>query len=438
MKNILHIVFIVSLILLFSCNDDLLLKENATVYSKIYSSLEDIEAVDFIPKPDGSGFLILANNKNTTNSNIYLISTDNEGYIDSTYHIKTEFYDQGKTLKSQGNDIYVLGNRRENLEARISRALLLKAEANGKPVKASDDTTTVIAEIKILAAKNTQSITMNDMLMDNGGSIYFAGAVQRLPNTVTNEIIQIYNLSEFNFQSSSPYKGQIEEIPRNLNDISYTYNNSRINRIIKENFSNYKSTYTTIGHAVSSNATGNIAPPSENIVRKIYEENLSSAADVKFLGDERNENLGAILLHKNNNSLFVGGSYQDNDSLFLIRTTYDPLNIDNENPVFTQTRYSFSGYGNKIVSMSQNYSGDIIMATTENFDVTEGALPEKSYLLKFSEAGLPIESEVFTLQNSKYYNIKKILSQDDNSIMILSNLEFENTSKSVGLLKIYF
>ncbi|MBK6266234.1 hypothetical protein JKA74_14405 [Marivirga sp. S37H4] len=443
MRYLLNIAFLIISVLLLSCKDDLLQEEAVPKFSKIYSSLEDIEAVDFIAKPDGSGYLILANNKNSTNTNsdIYLINTDNEGFQLSSFHIKTNTYDQGVTLKfGNENDLYILGIRKETANNAFSKSILLKANLEGEPVKAANDTTSSIAEIKTLAAESNQSITMNDFMIDAVGYIYFAGTIRRPQrNDKTNEIVQIYNLNNFNFEDTTTRVMQFEEIPRNLNSI--VYNNTTANKIIQEQFTSYNYLYTTIGHEYTSSNQDSVAPPSYNIVRKIYKEMQSAVAEPTTIGNENDEQLGAILQDGYEGNLYLAGSYRNsnNDSLFLIRSTFNPIQPDQENPYFSTNWFIFSGYGNNVVSMTRTNSGKIIMATTEYIPENElEAATTNSYLLKFSEAGILIENEAFKLQNSKFYNIKKILSLNDNSVIILSSLEFENTSKSVGLVKIFF
>ncbi|PTB90578.1 hypothetical protein C9994_17170, partial [Marivirga lumbricoides] len=108
-KFIRHIVLLLLIICLSDCSDDNLDPQSSGYY-KIFYGEADLEAVDFSSKSDGSGYIILANSKLGTDSDLYLISTDENGYEENTTLISIpEFYDKGVTLKILDNQIYILG-----------------------------------------------------------------------------------------------------------------------------------------------------------------------------------------------------------------------------------------------------------------------------------------------------------------------------------------
>ncbi|PTB91269.1 hypothetical protein C9994_15860, partial [Marivirga lumbricoides] len=61
-----------------------------------------------------------------------------------------------------------------------------------------------------------------------------------------------------------------------------------------------------------------------------------------------------------------------------------------------------------------------------------------SSLLKFSAAGVEIDNEYIEFQSSNLYNVKKIMVDNEDKIVILSSLLFENDAKAIGLTKIEF
>src|SRR5690606_13176036 len=107
---------------------------------------------------------------------------------------------------------------------------------------------------------------------------------------------------------------------------------------------------------------------------------------------------------------------ENKDSLFIITKEFNGVNTNSK-----QTITSIPGFGNVINSMAEDSNGNIIIATRDRQDIIDS-----SYLLKFSQSGQPIENEDFKFLSTGLYNIKKIESESNNVLVILSQKTFEN------------
>lgn len=426
-KNYIYILFLVSLA--YGCQLDPLPQDELSSFNKLYAVSENVEAIDFICKPDQSGYVILGNFKSNENSDLFLIDVAPDGLQRSLNRINTPFYDEGVKLKIDeiDNSLIILGHRRtEASQANVHQNFLLKTNLDGVPIKAENalETDSIPAEIKIITDTQNTPYQLNDFIIIPPHLIT-VGNIRQSPTGVFNKITRIYDWTTFNFSDTSDV--DILMTRQKPEDSQIPYNNSNSLSVWKGNSLN--AVYEVLGHSYRDNPAGERIEKSDNISWNIYTGIESSASEPLYIGTDNNEAFGDILYHSIRKT-YIAGNYivEGQDSLFLITKEYTGNN-NNSN----QKIYSFKGYGTKVSSLVEDNDQNIIMATIE-----EGTLNNISYLLKFSPSGEPIEDQEFEFASSGFYNIKKIESEPNNVLVILSQKIFENNSTAIGLMKIKF
>lgn len=424
-KLIQNIIFFLMAGLLLACNDDFLNPEKSEYY-KIFYGASDLEAVDFVAKNDDSGYLILANSKTSTDSDLYLIVTDENGYEEHTSLINTpEFYDEGVTLKILNDHVYLLGTRKSSAESNNFESVLLKISnqliAENNIVKEED--------ISFITLTNTSaySMKMNDFVfVENNTHIIFGGIVEE--NRETNEIVQIYaeNQTDVNDETGNKII-PIQQFPNN-----FTFDTTSVLRVFNDTEAE---TFTTVGQNFAANDSTSIATETRNIRRKIYRnKNVPAGNPIKVYA-VKDVQLGAALKEAGTSTYYYAGNHLTNDSLFIIRdiliSSDNPENIKNSQSI----QSFFVDEGHQVVSMGQKRNKDIIIATTNSNSGIENGV---SSLLKFSASGVQIDKEYVEFQSSNLYNVKKIVVDKEDKVIILSSLAFENDARAVGLTKITF
>lgn len=418
----------------YACQVDPLPDAEFSRFNKLYAVSENVEAIDFICKPDQSGYIILGNIKNNqnTNSDIFLVDVAPDGIQRDLIRINTLFFDEGVKLKvnEDDNSLIILGHRRaENTQTSGNQNFIIKANMDGIPFRAENalEEDSVIAEIKIFPEDPTEIVQLNDLLLIPPHLITVGFIKESQTSNRTNKITRIYDWNTIDFSDTSDVNiNKTIEIP-NLNDINYN-NNSRSLKVLPGNSEN--AIYSVYGQINKENPNPPISGKTENINWNIYTDILSRAPEpINDIGTDKNEELGSVLHHSNGKTYLAGNYFgEDEDSLFLITKEYRSITNSRDQKI-----YPFSGKGTKVSSLAEDFDNNIIMAT-----VKEGELNNISFLLKFSPAGKPIKDQNFVFESTGLYDIKKIECEPNNIVVILSQKEFENNSTAIGLMKIKF
>lgn len=417
----------------FACQLDPLPEDLKPGFNKLYAVSQNVEAIDFICKPDQSGYLILANIKTDDDSDIVLINV-NESGIQTDFHRITNsgFYDEGVKMKLLEQEaVLVLTHRKNSAQQENPEMnMLIKADLNGKPVDVNESDTTD-AEFKILQ-KNTSSeiISFNDFLVIPNYLIC-VGSIRNSPTSNTSKVTEIFELNDINFnESSNDEIERVQQKPAVLN-----YSGSHYLKILPGNTPN--EVYSVIGQENNENPEGTIQGPSLNITWEIYTDLLSTAPARPSLGSDKNDRFADYLRHSTNEKNYFLGNYNEanNDSIFLISKEY--INSQQEKPQkilnFRKDTTDTFGIGNIAASISEDSDGNIIVATLDEMESNTDA-----YLQKFSQEGNPIKNEKIEFKSTGFHNIKKIESEPNNVMVILSQKTFENNSTAIGLMKIKF
>jgi len=420
-KNII----IILLLPLVGCNLDQLPEDQLPSFDKLYVVSENVEAVDFICKPDASGYIIAGNLKSAENSDIIIIDVGSDGMQKNLHQIKTPFFDEAVSIKlyQEDNSIVILSHRKSDIsEPNVEQNLIIKADLNAIPFRAdnTDPNDTVSAEFKILTTKSNTPIQLQDFII-KPPNLICVGNIRQSATGNFSKLTQIFDISSVDFNDKND---SIVEMTRQKPD-SIPYNNSRNLKIMEGNAPS--AVYEVIAQNISENPNYGINGPSQNINWDIYTDLESSASERIFIGTDKNEIFGDVLYHSNNKN-YIAGNYLDSDTLFLISKEYIGINNNADQKITT-----IADYGNKVVSLTEDEEGNIIMATIE-----EGDANNVSHILKFSQSGQPIDDQDFVFNSTGLFNIKKIRNESGNILVVLSNKTFENNSTAIGLMKIKF
>lgn len=408
-----------------SCNLDPLLEDQTQSFDKLYAVSENVEAIDFICKPDASGYLVVGNIKSPDNSDIILIDVGANGMQNNLHRINTISYDEAVSmeLNPDDNTVWVMGHRRNDpSQPNVLQNVIFKTDLNGIPARASNlsPEDTISAEIKILNINDNSPIQLNDFLIIPP-SLITVGQIRESASGNFNRITQIFDISSINFNDKNDsLVTLLSEKPTQKN-----YNNSRYLKIIRGNEAS--SVYEVLGQNFNENPNNGINGPSQNISWDIFTDIQSDASERIFIGTDENEEFGDILYHSNAKN-YIGGNYIDTDTIFLITKDYTGSNNNQDQEIIT-----LGGYGNKITSLTEDEDENIIMSTIE-----EGEINNISNIMKFSQAGDTIDNQSFKFLSTGLYEIKKIESEAGNILVILSQKRFENNSTAIGLMKIKF
>ncbi|WKV11765.1 hypothetical protein [Marivirga harenae] len=424
-KNYLIYIAFLMLLSVTACNLDPFSEQEPSSFDKLYALSENVEAVDFICKPDASGYIVVGNSKSLDNSDIIIINVGSDGMQQNLHRISTPFYDEAVSVKlyQEDNSVLILAHRRvDPSEPEIERNLIVKSNLDGVPVGAegNDSSEEISADFKILTINENPSIYLNDFLIENQRLIAI-GNIHQDGNNNRRKITQIYDFNsvDFNNRNDSVFEKVREKLGSN-------FNSSNLNIKISPGNSP-ASVYEIIGQNMSENPNTETDNTSLNISWEIFTDLESNASERIYVGSDQDEEYGDILYHSNG-KYYVGGNYLQTDSIFLIAKEYNGSNNNSGQSIFTLV-----DYGNRVTSLTEDENEHIIMAT-----VDEGTLNSSSYILKFSQSGTPIEDEDFEFISTGFYNIQKIQSEPGNILVILSQKTFENNSTAIGLMKIKF
>ncbi|SMG18357.1 hypothetical protein SAMN05661096_01062 [Marivirga sericea] len=431
-KFFLHIAFIM-LLPMASCNLEPLEEDQLPSFDKLYAVSENIEAIDFICKPDASGYIIVGNltSSDNSNSDIIIIDVGANGIQQNFHRIYTPQHDEAVAIKLNENDnsVFILAHRKsDQSQDIIEQNLILKANLQGVPVRASNASIedTVSAEIKVLTPENNnQLIRLNDFLI-TPPNLICVGQIRLSPAGNYSRVTQIFNISSVDFNNSND--STIIEFRQKPDQKNYS--NSELFKITNGNVPS--AVYEVIGQNISENPDGDGSEPSQNITWDAYTDLESSAGEPIFIGTDRDEKFGDILYHSNGKN-YIAGNYENTDSatLFLITKEYTGFNNNRG-----QNVYAFSNYGNEVMSLTEDSDGNIIMATKKENEMDNN---NTSHLLKFSQSGVPIENQEFEFRGTGLDNVvRKIESEPGNILVILSQKTFDNNSTAIGLMKIKF
>jgi len=417
------------LLLLSGCNLDLTPEDKLASFDKLYAVSQNVEAVDFICKPDNSGYILIGNLKfdDNNNSDIIIVDVGSDGMQQNFHRIKTPFYDEAISIQlyEDDNSVLVLCHRKlGGAESPIERNLIIKSNLDGIPFKAENTNPedTISAEFKILNITDNNPIYLNDFILIPPHLIS-VGHIRQSSSGKQRKITQIFDITSINFNDSND---SIVKMTMEKPSATLPYDGSKSIMVMKGNAPS--AIYEVLGEKTFQNPNNEIDEEgSQNITWNIYSELEAPAAPPIWIGTDNNESFGDILFHSNKKN-YIGGSYLDTNSIFLISKDYTGENNNRDQKIYVS-----ANYGNKVASLSEDQEGNIIMATVE-----EGSLNTTSHILKFSQAGEPIENEDFEFTSTGLYNIKKIASEPGNIIVILSQKTFENNSTAIGLMKIKF
>jgi hypothetical protein len=408
-----------------SCNLDPLEADQSSNFDKLYAVSENVEAIDFICKPDLSGYIIVGNIKSPDNSDIILINVGADGMQDTLRRIITPTYDEAVSIKinEDDNSVWILAHRKfDPSQPNVDQNILFKSDLNGIPIQATnrDAEDSLSAEFKILNISDNFPVQLNDFLIIPPNLIT-VGQIRESASGNYNRLTQIFDINSINFNDKNDsIVTLLSEKPTQKN-----YNNSRYLKIMRGHEST--AVYEVLGQNFSENPNNEINGPSENINWDIFTEVESDASERIFIGSDRNEGFGDILYHSNG-KIYIGGNYLDTDMLFLIAKDYTGTNNNTDQEII-----EIDGYGNRIASLSEDDIGNIIMAT-----VDEGEINNISNILKFSQAGDTIDNQSIKFRSTGLNEIIKIENEPGNVLVILSQKTFENNSTAIGLMKIKF
>jgi hypothetical protein len=420
-------IILILLIPVAACNLDPLTEYRASSFDKLYALSENVEAVDFICKPDASGYIIVGNSKTSDNSNsdIIIINVGRDGMQQNLHRINTPFYDEAVSMKlyQEDNSVFIMAQRRiDTSEQVIRQNVVLKSNLEGIPIKAESNNPddSISADFKILTTGEIPSIELTDFLIKNQNLITIGNIFQEGTNN-RRKITQIYNFNSVNFNNKND---TIFELVREKS--GSTVNNRNLNIKILEG-NNPSSVYEIIGHSASENPNTETNNESLNISWEIFTDLESNASEKIFIGEDKDEVFGAILYHSNGKN-YIAGNYLETDSIFLITKEYNGSNNNKDQKIFP-----LINYGNKVTSLTEDDNGNIIMSTIDETDINSS-----SHILKFSQAGTPINDQDFEFLSTGFYDIQKIESEPGNILVVLSQKTFENNSTAIGLMKIKF
>lgn len=421
---------IIAILFLAACQLDPVFDDDIERFNKIYSVTQNVEAIDVVEKMDGSGYLILGHVKTTSDSDIILIDAGLDGMQRNYQRIDTDKYDEAVALRvyQEEQSIYILGNRRENSNTGEYSNILIKASLDGNPIQVENDTTSY-TEVKLLESVDNYSIKMNDFLI-NPPYLIFTGQINQSGSNVSNKFNQIYNIQSFNFNitAADDEVDKLHQIPLSLSSLTP---NTRNLHIDKSDFPG--AIYTVYGQA--DELTDQVAKPTWEIFTDL-ETQTGLNPDLKA---ETNLEYGFALNHSNKKAYFAG-NIEGINSLFLISAEYTNTEtsiarIELNDSIKGDGQNEFLG-SPKVSSMLEDLDGNIIMAVY--VEEQSNSTNSISYLLKFSPSKLQIEDQLIVFNSTGQNNIKKVILASDGSVLLLSQLNFENNSMAIGLTKIKF
>jgi hypothetical protein len=420
-----------TLFTIVGCSDIYLDEANQENFTKLYRANDDVEAVDFIIKPDKSGFLVLGNSKSIidseSSSNMIVYDINNQGYVRNTVELNTNDFDEGeKIYLNDDNEVYLLGKRTKE-EQQIT--IIIKTDLNANFLNYTDTASyEEVRELSFDENDNLISFVMNDIgILDQ--TLILAGYIEQNGNK--NALARTYSLNSL-FNDLTIPVNHINQVPLNSN---INYDNSVFKNIGLLEYDNYPLCI----YGQKLNIDGKI-----DITHYLFQ----SISDFRYISPNlnraKNQNLTAYQINEVDGSIIFVGNNQNTelgDSIFIMRAVYSPtLSSDSVNYNILSIDY-LGGYGNEVIDIAQTTRGDILIASVSD-DVTNAEILSRTGdILKFSFLANAIPSSRLTLSiaGNGFQNIKKIRYDGDSNITyILSGVTLGTEETAIELSKVMF
>lgn len=425
------ILLLLTLFTIVGCSDIYLDEANQENFTKLYRANDDVEAVDFIIKPDKSGFLVLGNSKSIidseSSSNMIVYDINNQGYVRNTVELNTNDFDEGeKIYLNDDNEVYLLGKRTKE-EQQIT--IIIKTDLNANFLNYTDTASyEEVRELSFDENDNLISFVMNDIgILDQ--TLILAGYIEQNGNK--NALARTYSLNSL-FNDLTIPVNHINQVPLNSN---INYDNSVFKNIGLLEYDNYPLCI----YGQKLNIDGKI-----DITHYLFQ----SISDFRYISPNlnraKNQNLTAYQINEVDGSIIFVGNNQNTelgDSIFIMRAVYSPtLSSDSVNYNILSIDY-LGGYGNEVIDIAQTTRGDILIASVSD-DVTNAEILSRTGdILKFSFLANAIPSSRLTLSiaGNGFQNIKKIRYDGDSNITyILSGVTLGTEETAIELSKVMF
>jgi len=411
--------------LLSACNQDYL--DGQENFSRLYKGPEDIEAIDFIRKPDGSGYLILGNSRRIIDgesiSNLILFNVDNSGFTKSTNEIETDFIDRGKRIFIHNNQVLLLGVREADEQ---TNTILLETDLDGNSLLPNDTLRELSYETVGI------SLIMEDLYIKND-NILLSGFIQNTSGT-TKKISRVYTLSSllnFNVKEIE----YVNQIPIVNNET--TFDNSKATKILT---SADRDGIYIIGQEYLGETN-----PSLNIsIDQINDLTSGKPLISPSFNYNGNQLLTACTFGALPGDIYFGGKLEkidnsDPDSLFIIRGTYYENSTNDQLDIIAREPRIETEYGNELIDLIQLSSGELLAVTGSAIIDNNQEVGRSSCVLKYTFYAdrEPNNKLLLAYNGNGFYDIKKIIEEDGNLIM-LSQIEFGTGETAIELSKVLF
>jgi hypothetical protein len=425
------ILLLLTLFTIVGCSDIYLDDANQDNFTKLYRANDDVEAVDFIIKPDKSGFLVLGNSKSIVltefSSNMIIYDINNQGYVKNTVELKTNDFDEGeKIYLNDNNEVYLLGRRTKEKQ---QITIIVKTDLNANFLNYTDTANyEEVRELSFDENDNLISFVMNDIgILDQ--TLILAGYIEQNGNK--NALARTYSLNSL-FDSLTIPVNHINQVPLNSN---INYDNSVFKNIGLSEYDNYP--LCIYGQKINND--GEI-----DITHYLF----NSISDFRYISPNiytpKNQNLNAYYINEVDGSIIFVGNNQNTelgDSIFIMRAAYSPtLSSDSINYNILSIDY-LGGYGNEVIDIAQTTRGDILIASVSDDVPNVEILSRTGDILKFSFLANAIPSSRLTLSiaGNGFQNIKKIRYDGDSNITyILSGVTLGTEETAIELSKVMF
>ncbi|GAB3338301.1 hypothetical protein GCM10027429_23360 [Marivirga atlantica] len=424
--NILSL-FFGCILILSACNQDYL--EEHENFSRLYKGPEAIEAIDFVRKPDGSGYLILGNSRRiidgTPNSNLIIFDVDKSGFTRNTNEIENDFIDNGKKLFINDNQVVVLGIRETDEQI---NTIVLATDLDGNSILNND--TASIRELKY--ESNGISLIMEDLFIANG-DVLLSGYIENSAGA-TKKISRVYPLSTLlNFDID--VVDHVNQFP--IINSETAFDNSKATHILT---SPNRSGIYIVGQEYlgESNPSLNISIDQINDLRSSKPEISPS---INYSG---NQILTACTFGILPGDIYFGGKFEKTennapDSLFVIRGTYFENSTNDQLDIIAREPRIETDFGNELTDLIQLSNGEILAVTSVSDISNNEEVGRSSYILKYSFSADQSPRDELSLEylGNGFYDIKKII-EEDGKLIILSQIEFGTGETAIELSKVLF
>jgi len=409
----------------YGCEYDLLNQERG--FKRLLKGAEEIEAVDFIIKPDNEGYLVLGNSKvnGNLNSSIILFNLSSDGLVESTTQINTTFNDSGtKLYLTDNNRVLILGQRDKLTDG--SYSILLSTDIEANPVLVNDSA--AIRELKY--QDESLSLHFKDLMLI-GNDLVLSGFLTNASNN-TNKITQVFDLNNvLNISEVAIPKNQIPV------ESAIEFDNSKSHNLLRQ-------TGNDDIFIIGERFLGNIGNRSLNVSIDLI-DNLNSGKPLTSptLAAPGDQFLKASTLGNNEGEFFFGGisgsAINDPDSLFILSATYFKNATNDNADIAIRDLNILTTYGNNLTDIIQLSDGNVLVVTNEAGEIGSEEIMRSSSILKFSffVAGNPASELELVYNGNGNYDIKKIM-EENNQLVVLSTIAFGTGETAIEIAKIDF